>query len=133
MKQSKNKSQKSTKKQPINVQLSQEDLVELLTTVKMFMADELSVQTRRIFLNQMEMGRRINTLEINDKSRRGEINKLKPHCVHEDRLDSLSYLNSGIFHAAVYKCKRCGRENQKTWYYLSQKERRALRKLGVKL
>ena len=41
-KQTKNKSQKSAKKQPINVQLSKDDLTELLIDLKNIMVEEIS-------------------------------------------------------------------------------------------
>lgn len=131
MKQMKNKSQKSAK-QPINVQLSKDDLKELLVVLKDFMSEEISIRNKRLFLNQSEMDRRITTLEIVENSHRKEIQKLKQHCSHDDKLDHISYSRAtGMFLAAVYKCKWCGREDWKN--ILTRKEEKSLRKLGVEL
>ena len=124
------------KKQPINVQLSKEDLVELLRTIKDFTTEEISHRSGRLFLNQHEMDRRITDLEIVENSRLKETFalKLKLRCSHDNRLDHISYsLITGNFLAAVYKCEKCGLEDRKARYFLTRKEKRALRKLGVKI
>ena len=126
------------KKQPIKVQLSKDDLKELLVVVKNFVYEsvltELHRQNKRVFLNCSELDKRIQLLEMVENNHRREIHKLKLHCLHDDILDHIEYYTtSGNFLAAVYKCKRCGRENRRTWVYLSRKEKKALRKLGVKI
>ena len=122
------------KKQPINVQLSKKDLTELFVALKDFMTEEISLHNKRLFLNQSEMEKRIYSLEIVENSRRKEIQKLKLCCSHDDRLDRIEYYPiSGNVLAAVYKCERCGRENKRTRGDLSRKEKKALRKLGVKI
>ena len=192
MKQTKKKSQKSEKEQPIKVQLSKDDLKELLTVLKNFIVDELlcyrkqdtqrfivlelsqarlkseirerilgelNRQRQRLFLNSSENAkqimkikareeknaviisneilghsRRINTLEIVEDSHRKELHKLKQHCAHEDKLDHINYGRaSGTILTVTYKCVRCKREDDKMLYRLSRKEKRALRRLGVKI
>ena len=126
---------KQTKKKPsINVRLSKEDLIELLRKLKDFTTEEISIQNKRLFLNQTEMANRIYHLEMVENNHRKEIHKLKLHCLHDDKLDHIEYYTtSGNFLAAIYKCKQCGRENKRTRGDLSRKEKKALRKLGVKI
>ena len=129
-----NRQKKTKKTSPINVQLSKDDLKELLVILKDFMLEEISRRDKMLFLNQSEMSERIRLLEIVENNHRREIHKLKLHCLHDDKLDHIEYCTtSGDFLAAIYKCKRCGKENRRTWVYLSRKEEKALRKLGVKI
>lgn len=126
--------QKQTKKQPIKVQLSKDDLKELLVVLKDLMSEEITIRDKRFLLNQHEIDRRITNLEYVENNHRKEIHRLKQHCLHDDKLNRIEYYTiSGAFLAVVYKCKRCGRENRKTRIDLSRKEKRALRKLGVKI
>lgn len=125
---------KQSKKNPINVQLTKDDLKELLVVLKDFMTEEITLQNKKVFLNQCEMDRRIIKLEIVENNHRKEIHKLKLHCLHDDKLNRIECCSSpGYFYAAVYVCTRCGRENRKTKFDLTRKEEKALRNLGVKI
>jgi len=128
------------------VRLSKDDLGELLVVLRNFILEELQItirevvlaelsrQSQRLFLNSSENAKRITALEIVENNHWKEIRKLKLHCLHDDKLDHIEYYTtSGNFLAAIYKCKRCGRENRRTWVYLSRKEKKALKKLGVKI
>ena len=125
---------KPTKKQLIKVQLTKDDLKELLIVLKDFMTEEITLRNKKVFLNQCEMDRRITSLEIVENSLRKKIHKLKQLCLHDDGLDNIEYYTiSGHFLAANFKCKCCGRVDRKTWYFLTKKEKKALKKLGVKI
>lgn len=133
MAQTKKKSQKSTsKKQPVKVQLSKEDLVELLTVLKKFLEEE-TAGTHRAQTHRLDChNQRITTLEIVENNHRAEIRELKRHCVHEDRVKSIWYsvINNRVL-GLNYECRLCGRESQKTWFSLTRKEKRGLKKLRV--
>ena len=129
---------KQPKKQPINVQLSKDDLKELLVVLKDFMLEEISRRDKMLFLNQSEIDKRVQRLEMVENTHRTEIHKLKQCCSHDDRFPSLSFStdrNSGLplFLALNYKCNRCGRMIEKRPWDLSRKEEKALKKLGVKI
>jgi hypothetical protein len=98
------------------------------------MSEEISVRDKRLIVNQFEMDKRITTLEVVENSHRKEIHRLKQHCLHDDKLDCIHYSGvTGAFLHIVYKCKLCKREYQTSWAFLSRKERKGLRKLGVKI
>ena len=113
------------KKQPISVQLTKDDLKELLVILKNFM-------TKEIFKTfQMEVQHRMDCHNLRILNLEKTIVQ---HCVHDDKLDYIEYYTtSGAFLAANYKCKRCGKVNRKTWLYLSRKEKKGLKKLGVEI
>jgi len=122
---------KQTKKQPINVQLSKDDLKELLRVLKNFMVEEISGHSRMMTHRMDCHNQRIVRLErlTND-------HKLKQIscCYHDDKLKSLVYLETtGSFLALKYKCEICGREYDKPYWFFSRKEKKALRNLGVKI
>ena len=122
------------KKKPINVQLSKEDLKELLTVLKDFMLEEMFLQNKGIILKQSLMLTRINALEMVENNHRKEIHKLKQHCSHEDEFVCVLYAKfSADFAAADYRCKRCGRETRKYKDDLTKKEKKSLQNLGVKI
>ena len=130
------------KKQPINVQLSKDDLKELLVVVKSFVYEsvlaELSRQNKRVFLNCSELDKRITTLEIVENNHRAEIHKLKQHCAHDTQFDSIGCFTSRNggrtnFLTLIYKCTQCGLKFEKHSWQLSRKEKKAIRILGVKI
>ncbi len=131
MKQMKNKSQKSAKKQPINVRLSKDDLKELLVILK-------NVITEDIGMRLLDTNHRVEMLQrrvtdINKTQRSQESKKGVLHCAHEDKLDHITYGQiSGTFLTVAYKCVWCKRVDNKMFYRLTWKEKRALRNLGVK-
>ena len=123
---------KQTKKQPINVQLSKDDLKELLTVLKNFIVKEIFVDFKKETFHRINyITQRVFELE---KSQRSREPKRVLICPHKDLFDSIWY--SETTDAALglkYKCKWCGRELIKTSTFLSWREKRALRKLGVKI
>ncbi len=122
---------KQPKKKPINVQLTKDDLKELLTTFKVFLSEEVSSTLSVIDWRIDAHSRKIRELERIQRNQ--EIKRIS-YCSHEDRLDHISYSNvTGVFLAAVYKCSRCGREDRKVWCFLTKKEKKALKKLGVEI
>ena len=138
-KQTKKKSPKLTKKQPISVQLSKDDLKELLIVVKNFTYEnilvELNRQNKRVFLNCSELDKRVSNLEMVENNHRKEIHKLKQCCSHDDRFKSVWYSswNPGEVLGGNYECIGCKRIITKTTILLSWREKRALRKLGVQI
>jgi hypothetical protein len=138
---------KQTKKQPINVQLSKNDLKELLVVLKDLIrnssenakriaeiVDRENRNATTISNNLSKMDMRITTLEIVEESHSKEIHKLKQHCLHDDKFDRVEYYTfiEG-FSAAIYKCERCGREDRKAWSGLSRKEKKGIKLLGIKI
>ena len=126
---------KPTKKQPINVQLSKDDLKELLVVPKNFIVDEL------LGFHKRDAERMLN-LEIAQACLKSQIKTLEqppvvipppPRCYyHQERLYYVAYSEvTGRFIAAEYKCRWCGRVNRKLLCFLTKKEKKALRKLGV--
>ena len=133
MTQMKKKSPKSTKKQSTKVQLSKQDLTELLMVLKDFLFEEISIQHKRLFLNQSMMEKRITSLEIIGNNHRNEIRILKQGCIHKYNLNRFVYSKTtGNLLVAVYMCNRCKKELHKNWFHMSRKEKKVLRKLGVK-
>lgn len=138
MTQTKKKSPKSTKKQPINVQLSKDDLKELLTVLKTFIMEEV-VGIHRVETHRMDChNARIISLEGKERRReQQESNLVSQSCPHEDRFESIWYsLVKSRFHYPLgvrYKCKWCGRVRSQDWEELSSKQRKALKKLGVQI
>lgn len=141
MKQTKKKPQK-LEKRPIKVQLSKDDLKELLTVLKNFMYEkilvELNRQNKRVFLNCSELDKRVSNLEIVENNHRAEIHKLKQRCVHDTQFDSISCFTSHNdgrtnFLTLIYKCTQCGLKFEKHSWHLSRKEKKAIRILGIKI
>ena len=132
MKQTKKKSEKE---QPINVQLTEDDLTELLVVIKDFMSEEISDRNKRIFLNQSEMHSRIISLE--GKERRRESKELKqiPSCPHKiSAFQSVQYIGkTSALSSVTYKCESCGLEELKIPCFLTRKEKKALKNLGVRV
>lgn len=123
------KKKPTSKKPPVKVQLSQKDLVELLTVVKNLCIEEVGLRLVDISHRVEMQDRRIRDLE---KDKISQKSKRILSCIHEDRFESIWY--SQVTNCALglkYKCRRCGRERIKTAILLSQKEKRAIRKLGV--
>jgi len=131
MKQTKNKSPKMTKKQPINVQLSKADLAELLMVVKDFIVGEIGPRLLDANHRVEMLQRRITDLtkiQVDEKAKRVLI------CSHKDRFESVWYSNITKHVLGLkYKCVWCGREWIQNAILLSWREKRALRKLGVKI
>ena len=126
-----NQKKKQPSRKPINVQLTKDDLKELLTVLKDFMVEEISghsrVQTHRMACHNS----RITKLERIEQYREPKRVLL---CPHEENFKGVWY--SGISNRPLgltYRCKRCGQERIKTTIMLSWGEKRAIRKLGVKL
>ena len=124
---------KQTKKQPINVQLSKDDLKELLTVLKNFLVEELLNFHKRD-------AERILNLEIAQAYLKSEIRGLKTlpipnqilHCAHEYKFSRAVYSSStDACYGIVYICKWCKRERTVYKSSLSWREKRGLRKLGV--
>ncbi len=122
---------KQSKKKPINEQLTKDALKELLTTLKAFLSEEVSSTLSVIDCRTAAHSRRIRELERIQQNQ--EIKRIS-YCSHEDKLDCVSYYKgTNIFHAVTYKCKWCGRESQKIECFLTKKEKKALKKLGVEI
>ncbi len=126
------------KKQPtkMKVQLSKEDLVELLTVLKNFIQEELlqkEKETERLAsIDRHRMRARITHLEMFTKAQ--EIKRISYCDSHENKLVRISYSKlTGRFCSADYRCSRCGGESRKIWCFLPKKEKKALRTLGVTL
>ncbi len=122
---------KQPKKKSINVQLTKDDLKELLVVLKNFMVEEISghsrVTTHRIDCHNSRITQ-LERIELYQKPKR------ILHCAHEDKLDCITYSRkAGTFLTVDYKCMWCGRVDTKMLYRLTRKEKRALRRLGVKL
>jgi len=116
---------KEPKKQQIKVQLSEDDLKELFIMLKNFLQEEIG-------LRLLDTNHRIEMLQrrvtASETPRRVYV------CKHIDKLDGISYSGLTMYFVSVnYKCTLCGRVNQKMWFSLSRKEKRALRKLGVEI
>lgn len=133
MTQTKKKSQKSTKKQPIKVQLSKDDLKELLVVLKNFIQEELQ-GLYRVHDHRLDCHNgRIISLERIENNHRKEIQRLKQHCLHNGKFTHVTYSENGDVISIDYKCKWCGQEYFLYPSGLARKEKRALRKLGVKI
>ena len=128
-KQTKNKSQKSAKIQLVNVQLSKDDLKELLTVVKKFISEEFE-QKLNLHHHRMDChNQRIIALE--GIQRNQEIRRIS-YCPHDYIFKSIQY-HKVSFHPSTitYKCTRCEMEWQKPPCFLTKKEKKALKTLGV--
>ena len=122
---------KQPKKRPINVQLSKKDSTELLTVLMNFLSEELGMRLLDTNHRVEMLQRRVTDLE---KAQRKQESKWILICPHDDKLDRIEYYStSGNVSAAIYKCKRCGRENKRFHGDLSRKEKKALRKLGARI
>ena len=122
---------KQSEKKPINVQLSKDDLKELLTVLKDFMVEEI-VGYSRVTTHRMDChNQRLTRLERLTNDQR--IKRISS-CSHIYKLKSVVYLEStGSLLALKYKCEVCGREYDKPYWLFSWKEKKALRNLGVEL
>jgi len=135
MKQTKKKSQKSAK-QPIKVVLSKDDLKELLTVLKNFIVEELLCyhkQDTQRFIN-LEIGQACTGAKIRDLNAR-ETSRWVSNCPHfgSGRFTQVTYSETGAVISIDYECKMCGKKYFKYPSGLARKEKRALRKLGVKI
>lgn len=124
---------KQPKKKPIKVQLPKDDLKELLVVLKDFMAEEIFVNYKLDTNHRMDChNRRITELER--CLRQPKIERVSL-CSHEDRFKSVWYSsrNLGGVLGLHYECIRCKRIITKPTLLLSWREKRVLRKLGVKI
>ncbi len=125
------KKKSTTKKPPINVQLSKDDLKELLVILKDFITEDIGIRLLNTNHRVEMLQRRVVDIV---KTQRSQEPKRVLTCPHQDLFDSIWY--SKITNATLglkYKCKWCGREWIKTSILLSWGEKRALRKLGVEI
>jgi hypothetical protein len=142
MKQMKKKSQKSTK-QPIKVQLSKQDLMELLTVLKDFMSVELrgviregilaefARQGKRLFLNSSENEKRITAIEAREEKNAITLTKKfrdlewQSSCgVRTEHHFSVEYTNDC---QTSFRCIKCELSYGKNNQDLNEKEKELLR------
>lgn len=127
----KKQAKKTTKKQPIKVQLSKADLAELFTVLRDFLSEELGIRLLDTNHRVEMLARRVTAIEKRNLTE--ESNRIL-HCPHQDKFDRVSYgeINGGCY-GVVYVCRWCGRERTVYTTSLTRKKKRALRKLGVKI
>lgn len=123
---------KQPKKQQINVQLSKDDLKELFTVIKDFLTEELFADYKVAVCHQIDCHNQ-RIIELERAERHQKIRRIS-FCTHDYRIKSIQYFEtSHSLEVVTYKCVQCELEWRKLPCFLTRKEKKALKKLGVKI
>ena len=119
------------KEHPIKVQLSKDDLKEVVVVVKNFVyesvLEELHRQNKKVFLNCSELDKRVSKLEIIENNHRMEISILKEQLSCSVKTGH-RFLVDGIHdYTTTFRCFKCDLRYEKAHHILDRKEKKLLK------
>lgn len=126
-KQYSNKQKKTKKTSPVKVQLSQEDLVELLTVLKNFVSEEF-LQTSKVDNSRMDrIHKSLFNLEADQKASGLTISTLKNQLSCGAKTGHSFSIERNLPYNVAFRCTECGLSCEKTKHSLNKKEKKLLK------